>query len=706
MLLTGKDWRVASSGEIANTDVLLDTLLLNRGIKDEDARGKFISDNEGAWHDPYLYNDMKKVVDIIVDAIGQHKKILVYGDYDCDGVTATAILVRYFRSHNCDVNYIVPQRTEHGYGLTENILDKVLSYNPQLVITVDCGITNCDTVKILKDKGVTVIVTDHHNVKDELPQADAIVCAKRPDNTYPFTDLCGAGVALKIVEALGRDGRYKVTPSVWRQAIEAAGIATIADLVSVVDENRTIIKKALRSMENPVNVGIREMLRLILTEGKTLDEVFISFNFVPRVNAAGRLYDSSEALKLFLEDDPKEAQAAANALTAQNEERKAIESEVFEAAVKQVENPARPECWSLVNTVGPIVVYAPGWHQGVLGIVAGRLAQHFRRSAIVFTDDTIEDGCAKGSGRAYGDYDLFGTLEKISDTLVNFGGHKKAAGMVVAKNKMKAFMEALEKASAETTTGDGEDNEDVVNAECELPFDMLNFDSYKTVCVFRPFGIGNKRPVFVTRNLIVSGVFAMSSGSHMRLDLTSAQGGSVSAVGFGMGEYLNLLKPGDKIDIAYTLNEYLFRGDMTLSLHLCDLKPHCGDGFLWEKAEIAENLYKSGLSTDQISKMGADKQQMVPDAADFGACYTVLRKFAGDTTSAADIDLLAKLVSVNAKTDTTPFKVMRCLDIFAEAGLIKLSRKSGKTVCFSFTKCTGDKPKLTETKAYKRLING
>ncbi|MDO4877078.1 MAG: single-stranded-DNA-specific exonuclease RecJ, partial [Oscillospiraceae bacterium] len=520
MLLTGKNWRIKSDDQVSQADTLLDVLLKNRGLEDARDADSFLSDDHGCWYDPFLYNDMKKAVDIINDVIDRHGRVLVYGDYDCDGVTATAILVRYFRSHNCDVRYIVPHRAEHGYGLTEKIMDKVIEESPNLVITVDCGVTNLDTVAELKERGIKVIITDHHNVKDEIPDADCVICAKREDNTYPFRDLCGAGVALKLVEALGKDGRHGLNNNLWRQAIELAGLATIADLVSVTDENRTIIKRAFKSMESASNTGVKVMNDMLLFQGKSLDETFISFNVVPRINAAGRLYDSSDALKLFLENNPSEAKVAAQALTRENDERKEIEAKVFEEAREQLENPDRPEKWSLTNTCGPIVVYGRNWHQGVLGIVAGKLAQYYGRSALVFTDDATEPGCAKGSGRAFGEFDLFKCLENISDKLVNFGGHKKAAGMLVRKEGMGAFMEALEAEAVkmnELNSSDiSEDSDNSIDVECELMPSAVNFDAYKSVCRLRPFGIGNTRPNFVTKDLIIREMALMSEGAHLR----------------------------------------------------------------------------------------------------------------------------------------------------------------------------------------------
>ncbi len=710
MLLTGKNWRLSASQKVGDADTLLDVLLKNRGITEGQSVEQFLSEDDGIWHDPFLYNDMRKAVDIINETIDNHGKILVYGDYDCDGVTATSILVRYFRSHQANVQYIVPHRAEHGYGLTEKIMDKVVEKHPDLVITVDCGVTNIDTVQELKNRGIKVIVTDHHNVKEELPPADCVICAKRADNTYPFIDLCGAGVALKLVEALGKDGTHKVTGNIWRQAIELAGLATIADLVSVTNENRTIIKRAFKSMKNPSNVGVGVMNEMLLAPGKTLDETFISFNFVPRINAAGRLYDSADALKLFLENNPTEAKAAAQDLTRENDERKEIEAKVFDEARNQLENPSRPEKWSLTNTCGPIVVYGKDWHQGVLGIVAGKLSQFYGRSALVFTDDATEPGCVKGSGRAFGDFDLYECLERISDKLVNFGGHKKAAGLLVRKSDMAAFMEALEKEAAkifEEKGRSGEENEeDAICAECEILPEGLDFASYREVSKLRPFGIGNPKPIFVTYGLVITNIAQMSAGAHIRLDLTDKTGRiTLSAVGFGMGDYFNILRAGDRIDIAYTLNEYSYRGETSLSLHLEDIRPEDPDSFMWKKADIAEKLYTSGLAMDQIAKMAPGEditKTMRPTPEHYGACYKAIEKFGGTAMSTVDLGLLARLVSNNYDIAITPFQVKRCLEVFADCRLIRLRTVTPLRVCFNILQ-TGDKVKLSDSDVYRRI---
>ena len=712
MLLTSKNWRIKAEGKVSEADTLLSILLQNRGIGDQQEIEQFLSDDVGFWHDPFLYNDMRKAVDIINETIDSHGRVLVYGDYDCDGVTATAILVRYFRSHNCDVRYIVPHRSEHGYGLTEKIMDKVIEEQPNLVITVDCGVTNLDTVAELKERGIKVIVTDHHNVKDELPDADCVICAKRPDNAYPFTELCGAGVALKVVEALGKDGRHGVNGNLWRQAIELAGLATIADLVSVTDENRTIIKRAFKSMENPSNTGVKVMNEMLLFAGKTLDETFISFNVVPRINAAGRLYDSSDALKLFLENNPSEAKKAAQDLTRENDERKEIEAKVFEEARMQLENPDRPEKWSLTNTCGPVVVYGKNWHQGVLGIVAGKLAQYYGRSALVFTDDATEPGCAKGSGRAFGEFDLFKCLEGISDKLVNFGGHKKAAGMLVRKEGMAAFMEALEAEAKRISEAGGadasEDADNSIEVDCELDPSAVNFDSYREICRLRPFGIGNSKPNFVTKDLVIREIGTMSDGAHLRLELTDSTGRySLSAVGFGMGSYFNLLRSGDKVDICYTMNEYTYRGETTLSLHLNDIIPEASEGFMWKKADIAEKLYSSGLEPSQISKMARGEDiipQMVPGPEHFAECYKIIDKYAGNSLSTVDCMLLARLINNNSETFITPFQTKRCLEVFADCGLLRLREITPTRLCFNITS-GGKRVKLSDSEVYRKVTN-
>lgn len=713
MILTTKKWHEAVSFEKKDTVALINALLVERGIETDEQREKYLLEEDGVWHDPFLYQDMRKAVDLIVECIANNKRILVYGDYDCDGVTATSILVRYFRSHNCQVDYIVPHRAEHGYGLTENIIDKVYAKNPDLLITVDCGITNFDTVRELKQKGISVIVSDHHNVKEELPEADAVICAKRLDNTYPCPDLCGAGVALKIVEALGRDGRYKVSGNIWRQTIELAGIATIADLVPVSNENRTIIKKAFKSMKTPVNPGVR-IMNEILTEGfKKIDETFISFNFVPRINAAGRLYDSSDALKLFLTDDETLVREAAIKLGTQNEERKQIETDVFREAMAQIEDPNRPSELLLTNTVGPVIVYGANWHQGVLGIVAGKLSSYYRRSAIVFTNDSIDSENIKGSGRAYGEYDLFDALTDISDKCVNFGGHRKAAGLVVSKKGLGEFMRAIEEHARNNIDRDTDeetssDDEGVLEISASIPFEQICFETLDEISVLKPFGIGNQKPIFSTHNLVVADKASMSDGAHIRLELVDGVNrentGSVSVVGFNFGQYSDVINIGDRVDIAYTLNEYIYRGNKTLSLYLEDIVPKFDDSFVWNKIDVCENLYKSGMPLDQICKLAkcSASESLIPNKDMYMASYKAIFAKCEKGISTFDLKLLTRMVAVSSGIKMTPFQLRRCLDVFEEAGLMVVGNVTPERVCFRF-QTSQQRAKLSETETFKNL---
>ncbi len=708
MLLTSPKWHYVLDETYTSTDALFDALLDKHGIDTPEKKEDFLNDRGAEFYDPFLYNDMRKAVDIIARAMEDRSRILVYGDYDCDGVTATSILVRYFRSHDIDVRYIVPNREEHGYGLTDNIIDEVIGQAPDLVITVDCGITNIDTVARLRSQGIKVIISDHHNVQEQIPDADAVLCAKRRDNTYPYTELCGAGVAMKIVQAMGIDKRFPVNNDVWRQAIELAGIATIADLVPVLDENRTIIKKAFISMKDPVNPGIRVMNEILAQKAgsRRFDETFISFNFVPRVNAAGRLYDSSEALRLFLEDDGNKVREAAVALGDQNDERKQIEARVYEEAVAQIEDERRPDEWSLANTKGPVVAYASNWHQGVLGIVAGRIAANYRRTALVFTTDSINPENLKGSGRAYGEYDLFAALGRVSGTLENFGGHRKAAGVTVKKSRLMEFLKALEEDAGQHS--DEAEKDDELEITARLCRNIVNFDTFNMTNRFKPYGIGNRKPVFVTEGLVVVSVNDMTDGAHIRLELADRNGGKdepLSAVGFGMGIYSGILRPGDIIDIAYTMNEYTYKGNTTLSLYLEDIKISSDEGFLYKKADIAEQLYRSGMELDQIAKLAGTSvsEGFIPGKVDYLACFQTLKDASRGETSYADYPLLAKLIERKTGVKMTPFKVARCMDVFSESHLVKLGVLSTLRICFRFLKTEG-KTDLKQSDLYLRFL--
>ena len=717
MLLIGKTWRIASPECVDESVDVASFLLTNRGIESEEEKKEFLSPNPLAWHDPFLFEQMKQAVDLIVDAIANKKKILIYGDYDADGVAATSIFVRYFRSHNCYVSYLVPRRTEHGYGLTDYIIDDVLEAKPYLLITVDCGISNADTIERIKQAGIKVIVTDHHTVRSTVPQADAVICAKVDDCKYPFLELCGAGVALKTVEALGKDGRYKVYPEVWKQAMELAGIATIADLVPMINENRTIAKKALQSMANPSNLGVRVMNEMLMTRDDKPDETYISFCLVPRINAAGRLYDSSDAMKLFLSDDEKEVILAAKALNEQNEERKQIEAKVYDEAIEQVESNNRPLKWQITNTQGPVVVYSQNWHPGVLGIVAGKLAAHFSRSTIVFAQDPMNHENVRGSGRAFGEFDLFDAVEKVSELCESFGGHKKAAGLVVSKKNLPKFMELLESKCVEESSKDDDtcklvDN-DAIDVDMVIPFAKISNETLEAVKSIGPYGIANAKPTFVTRSVIVSSTHLMSEGQHLRLEVFDGASNDdevvkssiVSVVGFGMGEFAHVISPGDVVDIAYTMAEYTYRGITSLSLHLRDIKPCNREGLVWIKPEVPEQLYSNKLDIKQISKLlkaGNEKELLIPDEKHFSACYRTIKENFGQGVSTVDCDLLARYIYSFSHIEITPFQTRRCLDVFSEAGLIRLGVISSVRVCFNLLFPDG-KAKLKLTDTYKRL---
>lgn len=721
MILTSKKWHSDLELRSADVDTLLDKIVEARGIDTDEKKKDFFSDNPTVWHDPFLFKDMDKAVEIIVESIAKRERILIYGDYDADGVTATTILVRYLRSHGCDVDYLVPHRAEHGYGLTDYIINDVLAKKPGLLITVDCGISNFETIKVARDSGIKVIVTDHHMVQEHVPDADAVICAKRPDNEYPCPDLCGAGVAMKLVEAMGRDGRYKVFPNVWRQVIELSGIATIADLVPVRDENRTLVKKCFQSMANPANLGVKVMNQMLLDNDKKPDETYISFVFVPRINAAGRLYDSSDSLKLFMEDDPVLVKEAANALTRQNDERKEIEAKVFQAAKEQVENVNRPVKWQLTNIRGPIVAYGKDWHQGVLGIVAGKVAQHFGRSAIIFTEDGLDTDSVKGSARSFGEFDIYNAISHISDDCVNFGGHKKAAGLVVKKDKLPDFMNDIEKYTVELLNKQQEEGieveqqEDVLDVDAFISSDMINMNSYEKLLKMAPHGLGNAKPVFATRNLKIYNVTSMSQGAHLRLDLYDhvndpTMNNLISAVGFGMGMFTNMLKVGDVVDIAYTMNLYTYYGNESLSLHLSDIKPVFADGILWNKPDSLEKLYASGLPLNQMVKLIKDDSRkvdvnldLIPSKEQFAGVYKTISNFCNSGFSIMDAVLLARMTEVYTSTRITPFQVLRCLEVFDEAQMITLGRVTSTRACFCL-RDNGQKCRLSETNAYKKLV--
>lgn len=532
-------------------------ILLNRGISDEGVEA-YIKKGLDSIHNPFMLNDMEIAVDRIIDAVEGKEKIIIYGDYDVDGITATATLYKFLKGMGADVDYYIPDRFSEGYGINIMAVNRLARAGVNLMITVDCGVTAVGEVAFAKTQGMDVVITDHHTCKDELPDAVAVINPKRQDSQYNFSGLAGVGVAFKLVLALAiRLGMN--TKDVFLEYADLVAIGTIADVVSLVDENRTIVSRGIKIIENTKNVGIQALLEVSGIKGKIVDSTSLAFSVAPRLNVAGRLESAKTAVELLVCNDKERAYEIAHHLDETNKNRQAIEKKIYEEALAMAEE---FESKQLVY-----VLSGEGWHHGVIGIVASKLCEKLYRPCILIS---CEDGKGKGSARSVPEMNLFDALSDSEDILTQFGGHSQAAGLSINADKINEFREKINVYAKKNV--DIEELVPKLKIDCNLKGESITLNAAKTLSYLEPFGEGNETPVFSACGLKVISASSMGQdGKHLRIRLTDGNS-AFTAVGFGMGEILGDLNAGDVVNIAFSMNVNLYQGTENLQLILKDIK--------------------------------------------------------------------------------------------------------------------------------------
>lgn len=733
MILLEKKWRLSDetpafddmsekAGESESS--LLMRLLHTRGI-DPDT---FFSGKELEWHDPFLFNDMQIAVDRITSAVNEKEKILICGDYDADGVTATAILMLFFRKIGADIDYVIPNRLSEGYGISDGLLDRIREKKADLLITVDCGVANAESVEQLVNEGMDVIVTDHHEVKEELPPALAIIDAKRTDNTYPFIHLCGAGVALKLVAALEPNFPEKVGKEEWRNYLDIVTIGTIADVVSLTGENRTIVKEGLTALSNTKRPGLRALLMQVKSNAGaagngayagsrngaanplmdtniplSVSTGDISFQISPKINACGRLGEADRALELLLTQDPSRAIALTDELISENSRRQELEQSLVDEAVAQIE--ADQELiTNMKNASMPIIVVGENWHLGILGIVANRLVNRYQRTAIVFAE---EDGILKGSCRTAGDFPILECLKSCGETVLQYGGHKRAAGVSVEKERFPEFKKRVSAFAEERNT-----EKDILCTDIDMvitPKDV-SLSTAKELAGLEPFGEGNREPVFLLSGLKVLSPKTVGAGNrHLKLVLSykDEESGNVKnydAIAFGAGEWADMFAEGSSVDVLVEMGINVWNGNESLSLRVADMHFSKIGKIIWDTPEVLENLYRNKLPLKQIALIGKCKEEdLRPTGEEMGILYRHFQQNCKDETNIVDLNLLARLLTGKYRKPLHAFKIARALDIFSEAGLLKMVRINDERICFSLLSVV-DRVKLETTKTFQVLF--
>lgn len=659
-----RTWRIAKQPDSA-VDALVKALrvpgfvarvLINRGLDDPAEARAFLQADERCLFDPFLMRDMEKAVERICRAVRAGEKIVVYGDYDADGVTAACSLILYLRAAGANVELYIPDRTAEGYGVHLDALKSIRDSGASLVVTVDTGITAAKELLIAAEAGLDAVVTDHHECKDTLPDCCAVVNPRRPDCSYPFKSLAGVGVAYKLIKAL--DTALGVPyPENSIRCLTAIG--TVADLMPLVSENRVLVRLGLDDMNLRIsNIGIRAlMLASGVDTGRPVTASTVGYILAPRVNAAGRMGCAVTAAELFLAEDPRDAARLAAALCDENRRRQKVENEIFEQALSDLETQFNPQADNCA------VLCRKGWHHGVIGIVASRVAERLGVPCILLSE---EDGEAKGSGRSVPGVNLFGALCKCAPLLTCFGGHELAAGLTLPADRLDQFKALFSHAVAEY----GPPKPPSITIDCVLSPEELTLNTARAVAALEPFGAGNPPPCFALRDASVVSVTPLSGDKHSKL-VVRAGSGCFTGLFFGVPTKSLDCAAGDRIDAAFSAEVNSFRGQENLSLILRDIKVQTADAAKTAEAEL-EEIYIRVRGGDLTGALAH-----APDRDDLAAVYRYFTGRQNEGVTSHNRPSLPRSVESRTGRSMDICRLLLCLDILAELGIFSVSDEGG-----------------------------
>ncbi len=544
--------------DVLNVDEITATLLLQRGIESFEQAKQFFRPNLDDLHDPYLMKDMDKAVERIESAINNHENILVFGDYDVDGTTAVALVSSYLKTIYPNIATYIPDRYDEGYGISYKGIDFADDNSFSLIIALDCGIKSIDHVAYAKGKNIDFIICDHHRPGDILPEAVAVLDPKRNDCSYPYDELCGCGVGFKLIQALGQNRNQTVEDLVPYLDLVATAIA--ADIVPMTGENRILAHFGLQVINTFPRPGIQALVQQIKKNALTITDVV--FIIAPRINAAGRIKHGNHAVELLTEFDAEQARQFASEIEQYNTDRKDLDQQITKEALKQIQVNNEQQRFTSV-------VFEEHWHKGVIGIVASRLIENHYRPTIVFTKS---GDFYAASARSVVGFDVYNALECCSEHLEQFGGHMYAAGMTLKPENYQKFKDAFEKVVGETIAPEMLKPE--IEIDAEIDFNEITPKLTRLLKQFEPFGPQNRTPVFMTKQVFDTG-YSKKIGSdeaHLKLFVKQKETDGFPAIGFGLGDKIDLVKNKKPFEAVYCIEENEWNGNVSLQLRLKDLK--------------------------------------------------------------------------------------------------------------------------------------
>ncbi len=633
--------RAAAFAQTYGVPFFLAMLMNIRGLDDAAHLREFLGEGE-PLSDPFLLKDMDKAAARITRAVDNMEKIAVYGDYDADGVTSTAMLYSYLETRGADVIFYIPQREGEGYGMNMGAVEYLKEQGVSLIVTVDNGISSVQEVARANELGIDVVVTDHHRPQEILPDAVAVVDAYRPDDTSPYKHFSGVGIAFKLLMAL-EDGAGDVEDLLEAYS-DLAAIGTIGDIVPLTGENRTLIRAGLERLSQSDRPGVQALLENAGIAGKALTSTNVAFTLVPRINATGRMGAPERAVRLLISGYEEEAEVLSEEICADNEERRRVEAEIAEAAFADIE--AKGYMKDRV-----VVVDGENWHHGVIGIVASRVTERCGKPCMIISRGETE---AKGSGRSIEGFSLFEAICACGDLLIKFGGHPMAAGITLKPENIEAFRKRINRYAAEHFP---QMPTQTVTLDCKLNPAALSVSMAQSLTQLEPFGNGNPQPVFGLFNMELSNVTPVGGGGHLRLTLEK-NGAVITAMRFNTKPEELPYHIGDKIDLAVQLEAREFRGQPSLTVIVRDMKFAAFDT---EKNIASLASFEKWQRGEVLS--AEDKNRLYPDRACLAAIYRALRTVNGKETDQV------RFVSQFGK-DMTLGLFKTALLVFEERGLV------------------------------------
>lgn len=652
-----KKWNLPASAppadalEEAGYPALLSAVLASHGITDGPAADDFLKIEDSLSLSPLLMKDMDRAVVRIRAALDAGEHMAVFGDYDVDGITATAILVDYLRRCGAQVSHYIPRRIEDGYGLSADAMRTLRGQGITLVITVDCGITGVEEVDFAASLGMDVVVTDHHECKDELPRAIAVVDPHRPDCPYPFKHLAGCGVALKLVLALGGEDRAE---ELLTRYSPLAAVGTVADVMRMSGENRTIVARGLAHIADNDFIGLQALLQETGLDQKEITSVQIGYVLAPRINAAGRMGEADRAAELMLCKDPVLARELARELCQLNRQRQTVEQEIYAQAIAMIEEMPAEERNALV-------LADSGWHQGVVGIVASRLSEKYACPSFMIH---LSGHTGKGSCRSWGGFNLFAALEECSDLLLGFGGHELAAGFTIEEDKIPAFRKRMNVCVQRFLGGRTAASALDVDVVLRRP-ELITLWEVEQLRRLEPYGNGNNRPLFCLLGVTLERVQGVGQNRHLKLRFSK---GTVQLEGifFSTTAQQCPCQPGGRVDVAFYLQINEFRGSRTVQLQVVDLRPS-----LQSSAREEESLLLLRRLEEGESLSSREALRILPSRQQCAAAWRLLRQEVTPTgTERHYLPFLRQLSAAIPGTD--PFlRACFCVELFCERGLLR-----------------------------------